>query len=416
MLDLGQLKSQIRAFQGDDDDALRQAVQILKQYATQDWTSAPQGIVDTCVQAIQHELLHGSKRPLLRQSLLKILGNIGAASAPAVPLLIDLLNESNSDPMREEVVTALGSIGPKAKSAAPHLFKMLPGCDATLAVRVILALSCIDGNNANVGAAVIELWTTPDHSVQSRMQVALALCKLGLEAKGLLPFLTQILAGNQNSSIQQLAAEALAWRNKNDVEVIPVLLLAALQDRDEKLRQIAESSLTQLGLSREKAVELCADQLEDSCHAEAALRKSGPLAISALIVALTRPKSLYRQKVARTLSCLGELAAPAIPALTLALRDKNSDVRLAVAKSLWNITKNADLSVPVLIDLLEANRFNSNEPPDARRQFLQAVIESLCRIGPAAKAAIPALKKKTKDGNRCVSESAVCALMVIAPG
>jgi HEAT repeat protein len=416
MLDPGQLKSQIRAFQGDDDDARRQAVQILKQYVQQDWTAAPQGMVDAFVQAIQHELLHGSKRPLLRQGLLKILGNIGPASAPAVPLLIELLKESNSDAMREEVVTALGMIGAKANLAAPHLFKLLSGCGPTLAIRVILALSNIDGNNQNVGAALVEFWITPDHSLQSRMQVALALCKLGLEAKGLLPFLTHTLTAKQESSIQQLAAEALAWRNKNDVEVIPVLLVAALQDRDEKLRQIAENSLSQLGLSREKAVELCADQLEDSCHAEAALRKCGPLAISALVEALTRPNSLYREKIARTLGCLGELAAPAIPALTLTLRDNNSDVRLAVAKSLWNITKNADPSVPVLIDLLEANRFNSNDPPDVRRQFLQAVIESLSRIGPAARAAIPALKKKAKDSNRCVSESAICALTVIAAG
>jgi hypothetical protein len=309
----------------------------------------------------------------------------------------------------------LGKIGAKAKSAAPHLFKMLPDCRTALVVQVVLALSRIDGNDQNVGAALIELWITPDHSLQSRTQVALALCKLGLEAKGLLPFLTHTLAAKQESSIQQLAAEALAWRNKNDSEVIPVLLLAALQDKDEKLRQIAENSLTQMGLSHEEAVELCAEQLEDSCLAEAALRKSGPLAISALIEALTGPKSRFRERIARILGYLGEMAAPAIPALTLTLRDKNSGVRLAVAKSLWNITKNADPSVPVLIDLLEANRFNANESPEVRRQFLQTVIESLWRIGPAARAAIPALKKKAKDGNRCVSESAIRALTVIAP-
>src|SRR5262249_53628592 len=160
------------------------------------------------------------------------------------------------------IVIALGKIGAKAKSAAPHLFKMLPGCRTTLAVRVILALSDIVGSDANVGAALIELWISPDHSLNTRIQVALALCKLGLEAKGLLPFLTHILAAKQESSIQQLAAEALAWRNKNEVEVIPVLLLAALQDANEKLRQIAENSLKQLELSHENAVALCAEQLE----------------------------------------------------------------------------------------------------------------------------------------------------------
>src|SRR5262249_21370099 len=159
------------------------------------------------------------------------------------------------------------------------------------------------------------------------------------------------------------------------------------QDVDEKLRQIAENSLKQLGLSHENAVALCAGQLEDSHHAEAALRKSGTLAVSVLVQALTASTSFHRVKIARTLGHLGEQAAPAVPALTLALRDKEPQVRLAVAKSLWNITANADLTVPVLIDLLEASRGSSTESADERRQFLQTIIEALWRIGPAARAA-----------------------------
>jgi HEAT repeat protein len=415
MLDQGQLRSQIQDFQGTDAAVRRQAVQVLKQYERQDWDAAPQGMVDGFVQAIQHELLHGVRRAMLRQSLLKILGNIGPASAPAVQPLVGLLQESTSDALREEVVIALGKIGAKAKSAAPLLFKMLPGCRALLAVQVILALNGIVGSDPKAGAALIELWLAPDHSSDSRMQVALALCKLGLEAKGLLPFLTHILASKQQSSIQQLAAEGLGWRSQNEVEVIPLLLLSALQDADEKLRQIAENSLKRLGLSHENAVALCAGQLKDSRHAEAALQKSGLLAVSVLIQALAGRKSPHREKIARILGHLGELAAPAVPALTLTLGDKNPHVRLAVAKSLWNITRNAGLTVPVLIDLLETSPCSSIESADARRQFLQTIIEALGRIGPAARAAIPALKKKVKDGNRLVSESAICALTVIAP-
>jgi HEAT repeat protein len=415
MLDQGQLRSQIQDFQGADEVVRRQAIQVLKQYERQDWDAAPQDMVDGFVQAIQHELLHGVRRAMLRQSLLKILGNIGPASAPAVRHLVQLLQESTSDALREEVVNALGKIGARAKSAAPLLFKMLPDCRAMLAVRVILALNGIVGSDPHVGPALIEVWMAPDHSVDNRMQVALALCKLGLEAEGLLPFLTKILASKEQSSIQQLAAEGLGWRSKKEAEVIPLLLLAALQDADEKLRQIAENSLKRLGLSHENAVALCAGQLEDSRHAEAALRKSGTLAVSVLIQALTRPKSPHREKCARTLGQLRELAAPAVPALTLALRDNDPHVRLAVAKSLWNITGNASLTVPVLIDLLETSRDSSIESADERRQFLQTIIEALRRIGPSAQAAIPALKKKVKDGNRLVSQSALWALTVIAP-
>ena len=48
-------------------------------------------------------------------------------------------------------------------------------------------------------------------------------------------------------------------------------------------------------------------------------------------------------------------------------------------------------------------------------RYLQTVIEALWRIGPPAKAAVPALTHKAKDKNRLVSETAVSALKEIAP-
>ena len=49
-----------------------------------------------------------------------------------------------------------------------------------------------------------------------------------------------------------------------------------------------------------------------------------------------------------------------------------------------------------------------------RRRFLQTVMEALWRIGPPAKAAMPALVAKSKDKNRLISESAFSALRKIA--
>jgi HEAT repeat protein len=170
-----------------------------------------------------------------------------------------------------------------------------------------------------------------------------------------------------------------------------VLLTAALNDKDEKVREVAEAGLAQLHLSHEKAIHLCLKQLKDSCYAETALRNSGQLAVSALIKALGTKDSGTREKAARTLGCLGESAAEAIPALTLALHDKDLDVRLAAAKGLWNITKNAEVVVPVLVGLLEENGAVASDAGELRRRYLQTVIEALWRMGPAAKGAIPAL-------------------------
>ena len=116
----------------------------------------------------------------------------------------------------------------------------------------------------------------------------------------------------------------------------------------------------------------------------------------ALIEALASPESACKEKAARILGCFGELAAEAVPALTLALHNKDQDIRLAVAKSLWNITKNAELSVPALASLLDESRIDTFDSSEARRRFLQTVIEALSRIGPLAQAAVPASRKRSR--------------------
>jgi HEAT repeat protein len=156
-------------------------------------------------------------------------------------------------------------------------------------------------------------------------------------------------------------------------------------------------------------------QLKESPYAEMALRKSGQVAVPALIGALRAQEPGTREKAVRILSSLGELAAAAVPALINTLHDRDFELRLAAAKGLWNITKKPDVVVPVLVALLEKDWAAPQVADDTRRRFLQTVMEALQRIGPPADAAVSALTVKAKDKNRLVSESAVRALNVIAP-
>jgi HEAT repeat protein len=167
-------------------------------------------------------------------------------------------------------------------------------------------------------------------------------------------------------------------------------------------------------LSHEKAIRLCSRRLEDSSYAEAALRKSGRLAVPALIEALGTEVPATRVKAARTLGCLGEVAGEAAPALTTALHDNDPDVRLAAAKGLWNVTKTADV-VPALVELLEVKGAPDPEASETRRRLLQTVMEALGRIGPPAAAAASALTAMTKDNSRHIRESALVALGKIVP-
>ena len=327
---------------------------------------------------------------------------------------MELLQTGVPDPVREASVAALGKIGKEAKVAVADLITLING-RSSLSIQAIRALGDIGCADQRVRTALTGHWFSPTQTQTSQVQVACALSKLKIEAQNLPGVLTTTLMSSQDAALRKSAAKALAWRNKEEVDVVPALLAASLGDKNEDVQLVAKAGLEQMKLSQEKAIPICARQLKESIYAEAALRKSGALAVPALIDALRDPNSGTRIKAARILATFGELGAGAVAGLTAALKDKEPEVRLAAAKGLWNVSKQADLAVPVLVNLLEEKRRPDPDGSEARRMFLQTVIEALWRIGPDASAAVPALVEKSKDKNRLVSESAREALKKIAP-
>jgi HEAT repeat protein len=412
LLPPAQLQQHIKTLEKGDDASRRQAIHSLMAPEHQDWAAAPAEIINALVQSLQNQLLGEMKHVSIRQQVVGILGNLGPRAQPAIPQLIELLKDGIPDGTREAAAAALGKIGKESRAAVDPLISLISHSRATLAIQAVRALGNIGCADHRVRTALVDLWLSPTQFQNLKVQVAIALCKLKLDAPGLLRVLTTTLVANQDAALRKAAAEGLALCGKTEIDVVPALLTAALNDKDEKLRLVAEEALGHLHLTREKAIQLCAKQLKDSAYAEPALRHSGPLAVPALIGALAAEDATSREKAARTLGCLGEAAAEAVPALTSLLRNKDLDVRLAAAKGLWNVTKNPDAVVPVLIHLLEDGGSDGTEP---RRRYLQTVIEALWRIGPPAKAAVPVLTTMSKNKNRHISESALSALKEIAP-
>ena len=419
MIELGRLNKQVQALNSSGEATRRDAVLALKQYEAADWAELPNDVIRNAVDTLKRLLPKnpesGGKPPLFRQEVVTTLGNIGPRSHPALPMLVELLADGTPDSVREATAIALGKIGKESRVAVDQLIHVLQSnCRIALADRVARALGDIGCADQRVRTALVNLWLMPVHSQSNQVQIAIALCKLKIEARGLLPSLTATLVANRDTSLRRSAAEALAWCSKTDLDVVPALT-AALHDEDEEVKKLAEAGLAQMKLTHPKAIHLCAMQLKESVHAEAALRKSGQASVAGLIEALESKEPLAREKASRTLGAIGEAAVEAGPALIATLRDKNIAVRLAAAKGLWNVTKNAEAVVPVLAELLTIKTFPEPETPDSRRMFVQSVIESLCRIGPPAQAAVPALTKKIKDDNRLIRESAQRALREIAP-
>ena len=226
------------------------------------------------------------KQPFAQKEVATILGNMGTRSKSALPQLMELLHEGVPDPVREAAVTALGKIGKEARVAVDQLVQLLANARPALSAQAIRALGNIGCADGRVRSVLVNLWLSPLQLQSGKAQVAIALCKLHIAAQNLLGTVTRTLVANQDACLRKAAAEALAWCSKNETDVVPALLTASLSDTNEEVRQMAQAGLDQMRLSHEKAIHLCSRQLGDSSYAEAALRKSGQLAVPALIEAL----------------------------------------------------------------------------------------------------------------------------------
>lgn len=415
MPEFAEIQRCIQTLESSNDESRRQTIHLLKGLDAGVWSTVPRKIVPPLVESLQRLLAGDAKSLPARHEIVVILGRIGPAAGSAVPQLIDLLAEKNADAIREAAASALGRIGGEASPALDGLVELIPHAKPSLAMQAIRAIVLIGVNNDRIRTALTDIWRSAALIQNVRVEVAIALCQLKIECSGVLEFLTGTAAGSPSATERRAAVGALAHCNRQQPDVVPALVRAALNDKDDEVRKLADESLGQLKLTREKAMEICARQLAESVHAETALRHGGELAVPALIDALAVKDPVIKEKAARLLGSLGAVALAAAPHLKQTLRDSNPMLRLAAAKSLWNITNNAKIVTPTLVALLEEDCPASAGGEEARRRHLQTIIEALWRIGPGAELAIPALTAKSKDKNRLISESALSALRVITP-
>lgn len=415
MLELKRIHSQLKALASEAEAERSEALRFFKAADAADWESAPADQVAKVVREVQQQLAAKPRRPAVRQALLAVLGNIGPRAKAALPEMIEMLQDKSSDGTREAAAVAIGRLGAAASGAAEALVESLTEARSAFGGKILRALAESGASDKRTKAALLALWDAPELSEFGRFQVAYALCKLQIETTRLYRFLSDALVGHKETQQRKAAAEALGWCEPTAPDVVPALLVAALKDKNDEVKELAEASLEQMKLTRAKAIRICAQQLGTSPFAEAALRNCGDAALADLTEAAKSTDAKTCETAVRTLGGLGEAAASAAPTIAKLLSNPRFDVRLSAAKSLWNITKTPEMVVPVLIDLLHEKWFDASAGPEARRQAMQTVIESLWRIGPAAEAAVPALARKAKDSNRSISESAQNAIQKIAP-
>lgn len=288
---------------------------------------------------------------------------------------------------RDQAEAALAAIGPEA---APFLISALDERPTALET-ALLRLS------RHVGFPGIEASSTP----QLRVCAAEQLARLAPQDAAAVRALVRAFTDDHSTVVSE-AQRSL--RRIGPQRAMPELL-HALSKRDARMRRCATEVLRDFGREASRAtpelLELLTDRSE-GVRVQAALALasvSGGAAVPGLTRALGDKAPAVRAAAANALATLGPAAASACAQLHQRLKDRHSDVRVASAKAVWMIQRNADAAVPVLIAAL-------HEPVSWEAALV------LARVGPSASNAVPALIERLKRERvpRPLRETCVAAL------
>lgn len=350
---------------------------------------------------------------------LNVLGFIGTKAGKAVPALIDFLKDTENKwrleleektPVPVSGVTnrwllmttidTLEKIGPPAEAAIPILIDLLNHRDARVILNAADALESIGAKTEKVVPALVDLLQNPEKSVKDWAIHALA--KIGKEDPKVITALIQVL--HDKSKPNEMRASGVEILGELGTRATPAIqILGDILDKeaDARMRCYAASAIWEIGKKAEKAVPVLIDLLGDTDerlrqHAKNRLMlilksETGGKAVPLLIEVLrdkSKPNKI-RFTSAEILSELGTRATPAaIPVLTDIL-DKETDnqMRYYAASAIWEIGKNVEKAIPVLIDLLK----------DSNKDIKKHTVELLGKIGKTEAKAIPPLINALND-------------------
>jgi HEAT repeat protein len=331
---------------------------------------------------------------------------ISEAGREAVPALIEALK---NDRARYWACIVLGDIGPHAAEAIPALVEQLKCEEPQVRMQATMALTAIGPSDSGTIAALIPLLRDSEYSV--RYAATFAMTKIGPAAKDATPTLKKNL-DDKDTFLVAISAWALARVNDKDAAALDVAiskLVPALKDKEQRTRLIAVKALFDLNPPSEKVAPALAEALRDSdpevlANVIDALAAHGEAVVPRAIKALDNDK--LRVPAIMLLRRLGPKAKDAVPALVAILKsDGSAPFRQEIIDALESIGMASEQSVPALVGLL------SDDNLEVRRGATFA----LGKIGPAAKAALPAIRKNF-DNDQELRPISIWAMVHIAPG
>lgn len=317
------------------------------------------------------------------------LGRIGEPAADAVPVLIELLDETG-DHQEESTqlwaLKALARFGPVAEEAAPRLVEILN-----------------DGSRADL----------------PRLAAIETLGRIGPQRAEVLPALiAAIRMGLQTASPQEhspeleralAAVEMMELFGGNAASAVPVLIQAA-RSRSVLLRRSAANTLGMIGPAADPAIPTLVDLLlfdeseEVRDLAARALGRIGSAAEPPLTQLLSDPDVGVRVRVARAFAEMTAVSPPSQQALQAAAQDDEPQVAVAALAALWQTTADGETVIPGALEMIVH--------PD--REIRMRAVELLESLGPAAEPALPGLRELAEDESPSVRQAARRVLRTLA--
>ena len=403
------------------------------------------------------------KKVKVRAEAARLLTGMGEAARPAVPALIDALEDSDAK-VRYRALIALGNLwsglesGPEIEAAVPAIVKLLKDKDEYTRRRAIHVLRKIGPGARNALPALKQimndrndpLWVNAFGAVNHIERPATD------DVLGLAGFLKDKDAKVRAQAAERLYTmgmrEALVGNTGFKGEAAIPALIDALKDPDSRVRYHSLSALTNFMSAAERPdlgpiIPTVTELLQDAYsgtrwHAALLLGQIGPrsrTAVPLLTQALEDNDATVRGYAAYALGAIGPESRDAVPSLLKLLQDANADVREPAAKALAKIdASSARVVVPTLSEDLKhekiefrgrAARALGSFGPGAKPAvalladmlkieehfWRHEVVRTLEKIGPAARDAVPALRNILNDRVAYIRVAAAVALLKIAP-
>jgi len=371
---------------------------------------------------------------VVRAHAAKALGDIGTPATSVVPELMTLTADKDNV-VRREAIESIGRIHPDAEVSVPLFIKLIESSDPEARHAATTALT-------DQGKAAVPFLTKALSNEKATYWACIILGHIGPDAKDAVPALTELI-DDKRSEVRREAILALANIGDASAPAIPQILKAlddphaktaavfaigelqkGTDEAEAKIRQYVDSSdqvlssVSLWALARlhpddktlaAQATERLFERLKSTdprarkaaAHALASLKPGGAIIASVMEKAF---QGVTEETVHDALETLASLGPSTVPALIYAIKYENT--RPYVVNLLGQQGVAAEPAVNALIKLLD------DKNPDVQHETVIA----LGRIGPAAKAAVPALIEHLMKCMDNENQNHICYGIVYALG